>query len=177
MNPLLRRRVLVVLWSVLVWCALWSDLSLANLVWGVCVGIVASLVIPLHDPSRRVTVRPLGVLAFVGYGLWALVKASAVVAWEVITPGDSTTPGIVAVPLRVQSVGVATLVANTVSLTPGTLTLEIRHDPLTLYVHVMHLRSTDEVRSEIGELEGYAMRALPEMERAGQAAPSSEEAS
>jgi multicomponent Na+:H+ antiporter subunit E len=146
---------------VVVWCALWSDLSVANVVWGACVGLLSSVLIPLHQHEVKVRVRPLGVLAYVAYAATALVKSSAVVAWEVVTPRNRINQGIVAVPLRIESVAVATLVANTVSLTPGTLTLEIRGDPMTLYVHIMHLRSIEDVRADIGVLEDLAMAAFP----------------
>lgn len=161
MNDFPRRRVLVVVWSIVVWCALWSDLSVANVLWGAVAGTVSMALLPLHDRARTVTFSPLGVLAYAGYAAWALVRSSAVVAWEVVTPRNRINQGIVAVPLRTDSVPLATLIANTVSLTPGTLTLEIRRDPLTLYVHIMHLRSIEDVRAEIGVLEDYAMRAFP----------------
>ena len=156
------RRTFVVLWSVAVWCALWSDVSVANVLWGAVVGVATTVVVPLHrDQVPSLTMRPLAVLRYVVYAAWALVKSSGIVAWEVVTPGDQLNQAIVAIPLRVQSVAVATLIANTVSLTPGTLTLEIRTDPMTLYVHIMHLRSIEHIRAEIGELEDYAMRAFP----------------
>lgn len=156
-----RRRIAVVLWSIVVWCALWSDLSVANVLWGALAGLLTQTLVPLHPRESTVRVRVVGVIAYGLYTLWALVKSSAVVAWEVVTPRNRINQGIVAVPLRVESVAVATLIANTVSLTPGTLTLEVRRDPLTLYVHIMHLRSIEDVRADIGVLEEYAMRAFP----------------
>lgn len=167
-----RRRVLVVVWSILVWCALWSDLSVANVLWGALVGVVTQTLVPLHPRQSRIRVRPIGVVVYVLYSMWALVKSSAVVAWEVVTPVNHINQGIVAVPLRVESVAVATLIANTVSLTPGTLTLEIGRDPLTLYVHIMHLKSIEDVRAEIAVLEDYAIRAFPALE--SDAAPATE---
>lgn len=161
MNDFPIRRVILIVWSIVVWCALWSDVSVANVLWGAVAGVATMVLLPLHDRERTVTFSLLGVLAYAGYAAWALVKSSAVVAWEVVTPRNRINQGIVAVPLRTDSVPLATLIANTVSLTPGTLTLEIRHDPLTLYVHIMHLRSIEEVRAEIGVLEDYAMRAFP----------------
>lgn len=173
MTHSLRRRALVIAWSIIVWCALWSDLSVANVLWGALAGAASMVLVPLHRRERTVTANPLGILAYLGYAAWALVKSSGVVAWEVVTPRNRINQGIVAVPLRTDSVPLATLIANTVSLTPGTLTLEIRRDPLTLYVHIMHLRSIEEVRAEIGVLEDYAMRAFPS---AAASAPATEEA-
>ena len=161
MSPRLVRDVGWVLWSVVVWCALWSDLSVANVLWGAIVGLAGLALLPARPGPAGVGVRPLWALAYLANGLWSLVVSSGVVAWEVVTPRNRLNQGIVEVPLRTRSVGVQTLVANTVSLTPGTLTLEIRREPPALYIHVLHLRSIESVRQDISRLEDLALRAFP----------------
>lgn len=150
-------------WSAGVWVALWGNFSAANLIAGLAVGVVALLTVPSRPPTRergRMTVRPVATLRFLLFFLWALVHASAIVAWEVITPANRIHEGIVALPLRTQSYGVATLIANAISLTPGTLTIEVSRSPLVLYVHVLHLRQVDQVRRELRRLETLALRAF-----------------
>lgn len=160
------RSVIAVVWAAIVWMALWGDLSVANLLAGIAIGIATVLLVPVtgerHDTpaDERLHVRPLATLAYLGYFLRLLVVASAVVAWEVVTPGSRINQGIVRLPLRTRSPGVATVIANSISLTPGTLTLEVAHDPLTLYVHVLHLREIERVRSDLRELEERALRAF-----------------
>ena len=68
--------------------------------------------------------------------------------------------GIVAVPLRGCSDAVATLIADAISLTPGTLTLEVRRDPLTLYVHALDTRDVEQVQRDVRTLEVLAVRAF-----------------
>jgi multicomponent Na+:H+ antiporter subunit E len=160
-NPNIVWRSGVVLFSVVVWTALWSDVSAANVLWGAVIGLVSLVVLPLPDGGDNIRFRPVAIGAYFLYAAWALVKSSAVVAWEVVTPRSRINQAIVEVPLRTRSRGVTTLVANTVSLTPGTLTLEIRRDPPALYVHILHLRTIDEVRAEVGKLEDLALRAFP----------------
>lgn len=157
----LRRVGAILLWSALVWVALWSRLSLANVIWGLVVGGVLCVLVPPRSGPRQVTVRPLSLLRFAAYFLVELVKASAVVAWEVVTPGSRIHEGIVAVELRTSAPGVVTLIANAISLTPGTLTLEAHDDPPTLYVHVLHLRTVEQVRDDIRKLEDLAIAAFP----------------
>lgn len=158
------RRVLgSLLWSTVVWVALWGSPTPANLLGGVAAGALALGAVPLQrrDPGRgTVTVRPLAALRFGAFFLWALVRASAVVAWEVVTPRNRIHEGIIALPLRTRSHGVATVVANAISLTPGTLTIEVAREPLTLFVHVLHLREVDTVRRELRRLETLALRAF-----------------
>lgn len=154
------RSVAWVVWAVVVWCALWSDLSVANVVWGAVVGVVSLVRLPVRDAGPRVALHPWWVLVYAGNALWSLVKSSAVVAWEVVTPRNHINQAIVEVPLRTRSMGIATLVANTITLTPGTLTLEVRRDPPSLFVHIMHLRTVEDVRTEIHRLEDLALRAF-----------------
>lgn len=155
------RGLITVAWCTLVWVALWGDLSIANLLAGIVVGFVSVWLVPWGGPSGRVTVRPLRLLRFLGYFLWALVRSSAVVAWEIVTPGDRTYQGIIELDLDTTNLGVATLIANAISLTPGTLTLEVREEPLRLYVHVLHLREMEVVRAELDHLHRLVVEALP----------------
>lgn len=161
MSTVVRRNSLVIAWSIGVWCALWSDLSVANVLWGAVVGVLLLWLLPVRRGDAGVRLRPLWALAYLANGLWALVKSSAVVAWEVVTPRNRINQAIVEVPLRTRSSAIATLVANTVSLTPGTVTLEVRREPPALYVHIMHLRTIEEVRAEVTRLETLALRAFP----------------
>lgn len=156
------RGVITVVWCTLVWVALWGDLSVANLLAGIVIGLVSVWLVPLGGASGAVSLRPLALLRFLGYFLWALVRSSAVVAWEIVTPGDRTYQGIIEMRLDTTNLGVATLIANAISLTPGTLTLEVREDPLRLYVHVLHLRDMDAVRAELDHLHRLVVEALPE---------------
>lgn len=158
-------RGLWIVWSVLVWCALWSTVSVANVLWGAVIGVATVRVVPLHDAGFGVRINPLAALRYFAYAMRSLVESSAVVAWEIVTPGSRINSGIVEAPLRTHSQGVQTLVANTVSLTPGTLTLEIRQDPPSLFIHVMHLAEIDDVRAEISRLEDLAFAAFPDADR------------
>jgi multicomponent Na+:H+ antiporter subunit E len=104
--------------------------------------------------------RPMAAALFAAYFAWKLVEASLIVAWEVITPRNRINEAIVAVPLRVDRPIIVTMIANSVSLTPGTLTLEARLSPPMLYIHVLHLKSVEDVRSDVRRLEELAVRAL-----------------
>ena len=52
------------------------------------------------------------------------------------------------------------MVANAISLTPGTLTIEVATDPNVLYVHVLHLHDIDAVRRDVTRLERSVLRAF-----------------
>ena len=142
------------------WVILWRDLSIANVLSGLVVGVVVTT-LPRRDQIRH-RVRPLAVLRFLGVFAVKLVEANIELAREVVTPTNSINTGIVAVPIPVESDAVVTLVASAVSLTPGTLTLETTPcpDPV-LYVHVLHLRDIDHARDEVLGIARLAAAAFP----------------
>jgi multicomponent Na+:H+ antiporter subunit E len=83
------------------------------------------------------------------YFVVELVVSSIKVAWDVITPRHRAKPGILAVPLDVRSDAAVTVLANLVSLTPGSLSLDVSEDRSTLFVHVMFIENLESVRAEI----------------------------
>jgi multicomponent Na+:H+ antiporter subunit E len=142
-----------------IWIGLWSDVSAANLLSGLLLALVIVMVFDTWQ-AGRLAFRPIQVARFAVYFLYRLVESSVVVARTVILPGSSVHTGIVAVPLRGCSDAVATLIADAISLTPGTLTLEVRQDPLTLFVHALDLRDVEQVQADVRRLEVLAVRAF-----------------
>lgn len=156
-------RLVTVGWLLVVWVALWGDVTVANVLSGLLVagGIVAVFPVGRRRPgTARLRIVP--AFQLVAYFLWKLVEANVIVAWEVITPSNvNVREAIVAAPISdAASDTVVAIIANAISLTPGTLTVEVRRHPTVLYVHVLHLRSIEQTRIEVLQLERYVMRAL-----------------
>ncbi len=165
----LRLRPALVAWLVVVWVALWGDVTFANVASGIVVALVLTVALPAtgdrgRASTQRTHVRPLAALHFAGWFAWKLVEANLVVGWEVLTPRNRINEGVVAVPLHGCSDGLTTLVASCVSLTPGTLVLDVERDPLVLYVHVLHLRTIEDIRNEVHVLERLAIEAFGTVE-------------
>jgi monovalent cation/proton antiporter MnhG/PhaG subunit len=138
-----------------VWVLLWRDLSVGSILGGAAVGFVIEL--SRRSVSSPVPVNILALARFSLFYLVALVRTNARVAWEVATPfHDDIDEAIVGVPLSVASPQAALLVANAVTFTPGTLTIELAGNPPTLYAHVLHFEGEAELRSEIRRLEKLA---------------------
>jgi multicomponent Na+:H+ antiporter subunit E len=81
---------------------------------------------------------------FLLFFLWELLLANLRVAYDVITPKSSMQPGIVAVPLDAETDTEITLLANLITLTPGTLSLDVSDDRKSLYVHGIYISDPDE---------------------------------
>jgi multicomponent Na+:H+ antiporter subunit E len=158
----------LVIWLTLVWALLWGDFGVANLLAGV---VVAVVVVLIARPTGVVGIQlasfhPVSALVFLGYFLFQLVKSNLLVAWEIVTPGSGINRAIIAVPMHVDSDGLVTLVGNAVTLTPGTLTIDLREaDPVAgtppvLFVHVLHFDDVETVRSGILRLERLVVKAF-----------------
>ena len=87
----------------------------------------------------------------VGYFMVELLQSNLRVFWDVVTPGHISRPGIVGVPLDASTELEILLVANMISLTPGTLSVDLSEDRRILYVHVMYLDDPDRFRKSIKE--------------------------
>ena len=108
--------------------------------------------------------RPLALVRFALRFALDLVRASIEVALLVLQPRKPLRQAVVAVPVRGASDRLLTLLANTISLTPGTLTLEVDRPSSTLYVHALNVPpgpdGVDRLRGDILRTERLAILAL-----------------
>jgi multicomponent Na+:H+ antiporter subunit E len=101
-----------------------------------------------------VFIRLLRFLVFVVYYLKELVLSSLFVAWDIITPKNYMVPGIVEVPVDLKSDTAIIAFVNLISMTPGSLSIDLSPDKKKIYVHVMYLYDKEQFIQKIkGELE------------------------
>lgn len=133
------------------WAAVNGSFTLRSLAVGFAVGGLAIwLVRPLYGPGRyfrrlRDTVR------LAGFFVWDLAASCVQVAHDVLTPRHRSRPGVIGVPLDAATPLEITTVANLITLTPGTLTLDVSEDRRTLWVHAMFVEDADALRRELKE--------------------------
>lgn len=89
-----------------------------------------------------------------------LVVANAIVAYEVLTPGLRLHPGIVVVPTSCTTDLQIMMLANTLTMTPGTLSLEVDTQTRELYVHGLFVRSRESFIADIHALERVLLRGM-----------------
>ena len=80
---------------------------------------------------------------------WELTVSSLQVVWDVLTPVQKSRPAIVAIPLTISDPVQIMMLANLISLTPGSLSLDVSRDQRTLYVHGMFVDDPDEFRLRV----------------------------
>lgn len=159
----------------LVWVALQGTLSVGNVLLGLVFGgAILRMSRPLFDAddpseSRRLSegVRPLmrtwRVLVLIVVFFRELLVSALQVARYTVQPTLNIQPAIIEYPLDVQTPREITVLANLISLTPGTLSLDVAPDCHCLYVHAISIETDDgaEVIAEIkGSLEKHVSRAL-----------------
>jgi len=83
------------------------------------------------------------------YFVWELVLANLKVARDVLMPVKRLRPGIVAVPLDLKTDWQITLLSILITLTPGTLSLDVSTDRRVLFIHAMHVTDPEALRREI----------------------------
>ena len=143
--------VLAVLILSLMWAAITGAFTFGNLVLGGAVGVVALLLM------RERIVRPTlykkfgKAFSLLGLFLFDLGKSAIKVALLVLSPNMSKRlePGIVAFPLSVKSNPEIALLANLITLTPGTLSVDVSNDRKVLYVHALSVPDRDALIADI----------------------------
>jgi len=135
----------------LVWTMLTGDMSFSNLIVGLILGFIVLLFPRGESEGNAYARRVLAGIVFGVYFFRELVVSSLRVAHDVVTPTLHAQPGIVAIPLEVETDLEITTLANAITLTPGTITMDISEDRKVLYVHAMYAEDPDEVRRQIKE--------------------------
>jgi len=150
----------------LVWVALWGTPTVGNLLSGVLVVAVVTWAFPGGPgrlaPEDEGRFRPLAAVRYLLYFAWALVAATWDVAVTVLRPRSKVAEAVVAVPLVSRSPVITTFVANSITLTPGTMTIDVseQDDPVVLYVHVLGLSDAEAIRADGRHFERLAVEAF-----------------
>jgi len=133
-----------------VWAALTGNITLGGLAVGFvlgsfCLYFTRSLYPGCDSYFRRAGKWAKLIMVF----LYDLIVSSVEVVWDVLTPTHKARPGIIAVPLTVTREMDVLLVTNLISLTPGTLSLDVSEEDNMLYIHAMFADDPDEIRRQI----------------------------
>lgn len=154
----MRKQFLMNIMLSLIWIALTGSLTVVNFMFGFALSFLIMWIISTSQPNRKYFRVIPNIFSFVFYFLYELIKANIQVAYDVITPTFYMKPGIISVPLDVTTDLEITLLANIISLTPGTLSLDVSNDKKVLYVHAMYIKDKEEFIKDIKN--GFERRLL-----------------
>jgi multicomponent Na+:H+ antiporter subunit E len=163
----LRHQLPLLVWLVFVWILLWGTWSWANLLSGLTVALAVMLLLPLPPVVGTARVRPLPLVLFVGHFLVDLAVSGAQVAWRALGPGGAQRGAIVRVQLRADSDVLLTVVAETISLVPGSLVLDLDREERVIAVHLLHVQDLADVarqKADVLAIEERVVRAFGTLE-------------
>ncbi len=128
-----------------VWVAITGTLDFINFLFGYILGFAILWLIERKNgkKKKKYFYRVPKIIGFVLYFIYDLLKANFKIAYDVITPKYFMSPGIVAYPLRTENDFEITMLSNVISLTPGTLIIDVSEDKQALYIHTMYLTDKD----------------------------------
>lgn len=155
------RRLVLGTWLIVVWCFLWEDFSLGVILGGFLLSMFILALAP-PDNSQWIVIRPLPAIRYLAFFLYSLVKSSLSTAKVVLNPKSDPQGGIIEVTLDFTMPVLVTIVASSISLTPGTLSVDARKSGSNtlLYVHVMTPDNLDDERAGIAHLEKLVTQAF-----------------
>lgn len=148
-NRLVPHPVLTLLLAV-VWTMLQNDVSAGMVVFGIILGIVIPWGTSIWWPDTPKGVRVGKLISYVLLVIYDIVVANIQVAWIVLTvPNSKLKPAWIVVPLDLKQPEAITVLAGTITLTPGTVSSDLSDEGHSLLVHVLHTDDPDSVRDEI----------------------------
>ena len=156
-------RAWVLCWLILVWILLWGSVSAANILSGLTIALIITLLLPLPTVPIEGRVHPLSLLRLVLQIAGYLVLSSFQLAWLAVKPGPPPLSAVLRAHLAIKSDLVLALAVNIINLTPGTIVLEIDQVRRMIYVHVIDVgseRSVNRFYRQVAEIERLLVRSF-----------------
>lgn len=126
-----------------IWVALTGSMYYTNFMFGFLLGFVILWIMNRNEADHRYFYKVPRIISFAFYFLYQMIKANIHVAYDVMTPKYFMRPGIVQYPMNARTDMEINLLAMMISLTPGTLIVDISDDKKNLYIHVMYLQDPE----------------------------------
>lgn len=130
-----------------IWFTLTMELTPANFVFGFVVSFFILWIVFRNDKNNRYFKLLPNFIAFLAMFIKEVIYGSLKIGYEIIIPKHTMNPGIIAIPLDAKTNTEITLLANTITLTPGTTSLAVSEDKSTLYVYCVYLDKNDKEKT------------------------------
>ena len=142
-----------------VWCLLQNEISLQQFIIGYLVGVGIMLFF-IRVFQEELYFRKVGLgLRLLGFFIKELLVANWAVLRQVLSPRLNVRAGIIAYPLELQNDILITLLANMITLTPGTLSVEVAPDRRLLFIHILDIADIEDEKRKIKDgFERYLQR-------------------
>jgi multicomponent Na+:H+ antiporter subunit E len=98
---------------------------------------------------RKFLLKIYHIIGFLLFYIVEVIIANMRIAWDIITPRHRMKPGVLAIPLDVETDNEILALNNLITMTPGTLSLDVSTDKRVIYVHAMYIDDAEKIRKEI----------------------------
>jgi multicomponent K+:H+ antiporter subunit E len=134
---------------VLLWLLLVNEINPGQIFLGAILAWIIPYLTQDFWPESTSLRRPAVVIKFVVVVLWDILVANVVLAVRILRPVHQLKPAFMVLPLEVEQDFTITLLASTISLTPGTVSADLSSDRRTLLIHSLHVTDIDSAIAEI----------------------------
>jgi multicomponent Na+:H+ antiporter subunit E len=133
----------------IIWVMATGTLTEENFLFGFFISFAILWVITFKKEERKYFTMIPKLLAYMLFIFWEIIKANFQSLKESFYPKSKLEPAIVKVPLDAKTNMEISILSNIISLTPGTLIMDVSDDKKVVYVHVMHLQDKENFIKEI----------------------------
>ena len=135
---------------VIVWCLLSNTLTLGTVVFGLILGFLIPILTAAYWPNRPPLPKPWRLIAYTLLVMWDIIVANVQVAMIVLFKSNAAMrPNWVVIPLDLRTPEAITILAGTITLTPGTVSADLSADGTALLVHALDADDPDAVARDI----------------------------
>lgn len=151
-----KSRIIVFVFALLVWLALTDIKNYQEILIGIAIALLISFLtghfLITTEKSQHPVKRFIHFIFYVFKFIWEMIKANFEVAYLVIHPMLPIKPGIVKIKTKLTKDSAITVLSNSITLTPGTLTVDVNKDKQELYIHWIKVKTQniDEATEQIG---------------------------
>jgi multicomponent K+:H+ antiporter subunit E len=143
------------------WVLLANDFSPGSIVFGAILGLIIPPFFETYWPNRPRIRNPRMIVEYVLIVLWDIIVSNVQVAYLVLfRRGDSLRSRFITVPLRLKSAEAITVLAGTITMTPGTVSADLSADGRSLLVHCLE---TDDPKGTVDGIKDRYERRLLEI--------------
>ena len=135
-----------------VWILLQNQVSAGMVVFGLILGIIIPRITAVWWPDKPQSLRIRKLFVYMLIVVWDIIIANVQVGWIVLTrPNSRLRSNWVVIPLDLKKPEAISMLAGTITLTPGTISADLSDDGRYLLVHALDAEDVDAVRDEIKE--------------------------
>ena len=133
----------------IIWVLATGTLTEENFIFGFLISFMILYLITINKEERKYFTMLPKLISFIIFMLWEIIKANFQAVRDSLYSKSKLSPAIVKYTLEAESDVEITILANLVSLTPGTLIMDVSDDKKVMYIHVLHLDNKEVFIEEV----------------------------